>query len=231
MVKLALSWSRISDYRQCPGKFKLKYIDKAPNFQMKDEDKSIHLVRGQNVHKQFDDYVLAKLAGQIPNPTMPEVIATIPLVDKIMENYNVFPENQIAIDENFNRVEWFSKQAYFRVIYDLIGFGKDLLLVDYKTGKFNDYSGSMNELGQLHMAAVIGMAIWPEYKQSSSIYVYVDHKKTIPCIFNRKESLDHMKKTLIKEHELINADTEFKMKKNKFCIWCDATPEQCSHKR
>jgi hypothetical protein len=198
---------------------------------MKDEDKSPHLVRGGNVHKQLENYVIQKLAGETPNPTMPEVVKTAPLIDRIMDNYNVMPENQIAIDENFRRVSWYDKSAYFRTIIDLIGFGKDLLLGDYKTGKFADYSGSLEELGQLHMSAVVGMALWPEYDECNSLYLYVDHKRTIPCVLNREETFEQMKDNLIKEHELINAEEDFPENRNKYCQWCDATMSQCKHKR
>jgi hypothetical protein len=109
---MALSYSRISDYRQCPLKFRLKYIDKAKNFQLKDEDKSPALVRGGNIHKQLDRYVIAKLTGHLFQPTLPEVISTAPLIDQIMDNYNVLSEQQIAIDENFNQVDWFAKNAW-----------------------------------------------------------------------------------------------------------------------
>lgn len=223
---IALSWSRISDYRQCPKKFNLKYIEKAQNFKIEDKDKSVHLVRGGNVHSQLESYVVKKLKGEIPNVTMPEVIGVTPLIDNIMANYNVLPENQIAIDENFKSVDWYSKAAWFRVIYDLIGFGKSLLLVDWKTGKFNDYGGSMDELGQLHLSALVGMALWPDYDQCDTTYVFVDHKKTISCKFDHND-LEPMREKLIKEHRLINEEQEFKAKKNQFCRWCAATREQC----
>jgi CRISPR/Cas system-associated exonuclease Cas4 (RecB family) len=223
---IALSWSRISDYRQCPHKFDLKYIQKVPNFQMKEEEKSPHLVRGGNVHKQLENYVVKKLKGEIPNVTMPEVLGTIPLIDNIMSNYNVIPENQIAIDENFKITDWYSKTAYFRVIYDLIGFGKSLLLVDYKTGKLSDYSGSMDELGQLHFSALIGMSLWPEYDRCDTVYLYVDHKKPVKISFDRSD-LEPMKEKLIEEHRLINEEQEFKPTRNQFCKWCDSTRQQC----
>ena len=225
-MTIALSWSRISDYRQCPAKFKLKYIDKASNFQMKDEDKSPALVRGSNIHKQLESYVQQKLNGNPPNVTLPEVLGTIPIIDKIMENYTVMPEKQIAIDVDFNEVSWYSKQAYFRVIYDLIGFGNDLLFIDYKTGKFTDYSGNINNLGQLHMAALVGMALWPDYEQCNSIYLYVDHKKNIPCKVQRSD-FDHMKEQLQREHMEINEEDVFAPKKNQYCRWCPSTTLQC----
>ena len=228
---MALSWSRINDFRQCPHKFFLKYIEKAPNFMMKDEDKSPHLVRGNNVHKQLEVYVVKKLKNEPVTPTMPEVINTIPLIDRIMANYNVRPESQIAVNDKFEEVSWYSKDAWFRVIYDLIGFGQDLLLGDYKTGKLTDYSGSVNELGQLHMSAVIGMALFPEFEVCNPLYIYVDHKQVIPCVLNRKETFELMKKNLIEEHGKINAEKDFNPKKNQFCGWCSALKEQCKYSK
>lgn len=225
---IALSYSRISDYRQCPHKFNLKYLEKAPNFQLKDSDKSPALVRGGNIHKSLELYVRNKLAGLPNDIIMPEVVKTAPLIDMIMDSYNVSPEKQIAIDSNFNEVSWYSKDAYFRVILDLIGWGPDLLLGDYKTGKLTDYTGTMVELGQLHMSAIVGFSLWPEYEVCSSVYIYVDHKKTIPVKFNRSD-LDKMKEKLVIEHNMINADVVFQEKKNPYCKWCEATKPQCKH--
>jgi CRISPR/Cas system-associated exonuclease Cas4 (RecB family) len=220
----------MSDYRQCPLKFKGKYIEKWPNMMIKDEDKSVHLVRGGNVHKQLEKYVINKLKGEPSDVTMPEVIGVIPLIDNIMANYQVTPERQIAIDENFKLVDWFSKDAWFRVIYDLIGFGKSLLLADYKTGKFADYGGSMEEPGQLHMSALVGMSLWPEFEQCDTVYIFVDHKKTIPIKFN-KSDVEPMKEKLIEEHAIINNDKEFKATKNQYCKWCQATRQQCTNSK
>lgn len=225
---IALSYSRISDYRQCPHKFDMKYLTKEPNFQMEDEDKSPALVRGGNIHKSLERYVRNKLAGLPNDVTSPEVMRTAPLIDMIMESYNVSPEKQIAIDSNFKEVSWYSKDAYFRVILDLIGWGPDLLLGDYKTGKMTDYTGSMDVLGQLHMSAIVGFSLWPEYESCSSVYIYVDHKKPILVKFKRTD-LDQMKERLIIEHDMINADVVFQEKKNQYCRWCEATRQQCKH--
>ena len=55
-MAIALSWSRLSDYLQCPLKFKLKYLTK--EFPPEDFEKSVHLVKGAQYHKQLEDYVL-----------------------------------------------------------------------------------------------------------------------------------------------------------------------------
>lgn len=225
---IALSWSRVSDYRLCPRKFKGKYIEKWPNMMLKDEDKSPALVRGGNIHKALEMYVKAKLKGEQLPFLIPEVMKTAPLIDGIMSQYNVNTERQIAIDENFKEVSWYDKKVYFRAIMDLIGFGPNLLLGDYKTGKLADYEGSIDCLGQLHMSALVGMTLWPDYDECLCLYIYVDHKKTVPAKFSREE-LPIMKEKLMEEHALINADQNFLATKNRYCHFCEAVKEQCEY--
>lgn len=229
---IALSYSRISDFRQCPLKFKLKYLDKEPEFKM--EEKSVHLVRGENVHRELENYVVKKRAGEqgIPASSLPEVESAKKLIDGLMSIYDVHPEHKVAINDKFEQVDWFAKSAWFRAIFDLVGFnrqGTDLLLGDYKTGKFTDYSGTDKVLGQLHLSAIVGDALW-NFSQVNTVYIYVDHKKTIKESFT-SEHLHDLREVLVREHELINAETAFKATPNAFCGWCDSTKRLCPHSR
>lgn len=85
----------------------------------------------------------------------------------------------------------------------------------------------MDSLGQLHFAALVGMALMPKFDKCSSIYLYVDHKKTISCNVTR-DDFNYMQDKLIQEHESINAEEAFNPTKNKFCHFCEATNKQCS---
>ncbi len=235
---IALSWSRISDWRQCPGKFRLKYVEKVAN--MQGESDNVHLIRGRNVHKTLENYVIDKNNGILSDfCSLTEVERTKPLIDKIARQYIIHPEKQIAIDSNFEPVDWFSKDAWFRVIFDLIGWEKNipgangdkLFFGDYKTGKFAEYRGSMDEPGQLHYAALVGMSVWSQFKESTAVYIYVDHKRTIPLTINM-EQRNILEEKLVNEHDEINEDIDagnFPFKKNEYCKWCDATKEQCKH--
>ena len=229
---IALSWSRISDYRQCPHKFRGKYIDKWSNMILKDEDKSPALVRGGNVHKQLEKVLVYKLMNMDLSKEvfLPEVTACVPLIDGLIANYSMRGELQVAVNDKFQQVSWYDKQAYFRVVYDMIGKCNDLLLGDWKTGRFTDYTGTMKELGQLHMAAVIGMQIYPEFDECSSVYLYVDHRRPIKCMVS-KDDIPQMRDNLMAEHLAINEDKQFDPKKNKYCGYCDATTLQCSFKK
>ena len=231
---MALSHSRLSDFNQCPRKFYLKYIDKAANFQMKQEDKSIHLVRGDNVHKALEAYLVKRKSGEqnVPESSLAEVQQTRPLIDQYIKTFgidNVHPEAQISIDDEWNRVEWFAKNSYLRAILDLICLAPTVAVIaDYKTGKFKDYAPD-NGMGQLEMSSAIALSIF-EVKEVKTIYLYVDHKKTIQKQYTQADKsklVDHF----TAEHDKVNSESNFDPKSNQFCSYCEATKAQCPSSR
>lgn len=226
---IALSFSRMSDYRQCPYKYKLKYIEKRPEF--KPDKKNVYLVRGDNIHKMLEKYVVMRRSGKtdIPPSSIQEVERTRPLIDNLMTLFDIYPEHKIAINDRFEQVDWFASDAWFRVIIDMLGFGKDLLLGDYKTGKIYDYMHSDGNLGQLHLTALVGMSLWPEFYRTQAMYIYVDHKQVVKAEVNR-DDLEGMRESLQAEHAAINDDNTFVAIKNQYCKWCDATRELCEYK-
>lgn len=233
-MTIALSWSRLSDYNQCPLKFKLKYIDKPANFK-EDFDKSPHLVRGSNVHKKLEDYVVQKTSDgqlEVKITSLPEVEATKPFVDRYIDNYDVvIPETQIAINKDWQRVEWFSRDAYYRAIFDLIAIRKsDVSIIDYKTGKIRDYDGGPSGKGQLHLSAAISFHLWDDVPEVNTVYAYVDHKQTMPLSFKRDQAQE-LREHFDAEHAKVNADKEFRPQVNEFCKWCPATRAQCPYSR
>lgn len=231
--KYALSHSRLSDYNQCPLKFRLKYIDKASNFKEDDANKSVHLVRGSNVHKALENYVVKKNAGEqgIRESSLPEVESTKPFIDKVYSSYpKVYPELQISVNQNWNTVEWFSKDSYYRAIFDLIALKPGFAFVgDYKTGKFTDYTPN-NGYGQLELSSAIALSIWPEADQVDVSYIYVDHRKIVTKTYTQNDK-ERLVNHFIGEHEKVNSDEEFKPKTNEFCKWCQATKDQCPYSR
>ena len=226
-MAIALSHSRLSTYQQCPRKFKLQFLDKA----FPDEGKSVHLVRGDNVHKALEAYVIQRLSGMPGmNTGLPEVENTKPLIEKLFATYDsVHPESQVSVNEKFEKVDWFSKDSYYRAIIDFLGLRKEeAIAVDWKTGKVRDYDD--NGGGQLHMTSTIVLSIFPEIKKVTTVYVFVDPKKTSKIDVDRSELpklLDHFHG----EHRKVNADTEFNPKTNEFCKFCPATKSQCPYSR
>lgn len=231
---IALSWSRLSDYHQCPLKFKLKYLEKHHLFK-EESTTSPHLVRGSNVHKALENYVIQSTSNgelEVKITSLPEVEATKPFVDRFLTNYTtVIPETQIAINRNWERVEWFSKDAYYRAILDLIALRpSDVAIIDYKTGKMRDYDDGPSGKGQLHLSGAISLHLWPDIPEVSTTYAYVDHRQTITKKFtqaDRQELREHFDE----EHNRVNSDTKFRPTVNEFCKWCPATRDMCPYSR
>lgn len=231
---IALSWSRLSDYHQCPLKFKLKYLEKHHLFK-EESTSSPHLVRGSNVHKALENYVIQSTSNgelEVKITSLPEVEATKPFVDRFLTNYTtVIPETQIAINRNWERVEWFSRDAYYRAILDLIALRpSDVAIIDYKTGKMRDYDGGPSGKGQLHLSGAISLHLWPDIPEVSTTYAYVDHRQTITKKFtqaDRQELREHFDE----EHNRVNSDTKFRPTVNEFCKWCPATRDMCPYSR
>lgn len=233
-TRMALSHSRLSDFNQCPRKFYLKYIEKAQNFQMKQEDKSIHLVRGDNVHKALEGYLVKRKCGEsnIPDSSLPEVQQTRPLIEQYIRAFgidNVHPEAQISIDDQWRRVEWFAKDSYYRAILDLICLAPTVAVIgDYKTGKFKDYAPA-NGMGQLELSSAIALSIF-EIQEVKTIYFFVDHKKTIQKHYTQADKnklVDHF----TNEHDKVNGEKKFDPTRNEFCSYCEATKAQCPNSR
>lgn len=234
MSRLALSHSRLSDFNQCPLKFKLKYIDKAENFAIDDSNKSIHLVRGQNVHKALENYLIKRKAGQsadsLKSNNLKEVNDTIPLIEQYIEFFgldNMHPEKQICIKDDWTEDSWFSKAAYYRGIFDLIGISPNVAFIgDYKTGKFTDYT-PQNGMGQLELSSAIALSIFDVEKVDNS-YLYVDHKKVVSKTYTQADRI-RLVEHFEAEHLKVNEEADFDPCKNQYCRWCEATKDQCQY--
>jgi hypothetical protein len=229
--RMALSHSRLSDFNQCPKKFWHKYIDKTPNF--KEEGTSPHLVRGSNVHKQLENYIIKKAAGEegIRASTLPEVEVAKPLVDSLFVSYQtVMPEAQISINNDWKQVEWFSKDSYYRAILDVIAIrSDDVFIGDFKTGKFTAYTPASG-YGQLELSAAIALNLWPNVKTINNMYIYVDHKKVIKKVYTQDDK-PRLVEWFQKEHAKVNAEENFDPTPNEWCRWCAATKLQCPYSR
>jgi hypothetical protein len=228
---MALSHSRLSDFNQCPKKFWHKYIAKTASF--KEEGTSPHLVRGTNVHKQLENYIIKKSAGEegIRSSSLQEVENAKPMIDALFTSYSsVLPEAQVSIDNQWKQVEWFSKDSYYRAILDMIAIREsDIIIGDFKTGKYVEYTPSTG-YGQLELSSAIALSIWPDIPVVHNAYIYVDHKKTIKKTYAQADK-PRLVEWFQQEHAKVNAETNFDPKVNEFCKWCPATKLQCPYSR
>lgn len=233
-MAIALSYSRLSDYESCPRKFKAKYITKT----YPDDSDNPYFIRGSRVHKELE-LAVAHLSGKMENidiDALPESLQTVevkaalPIIKSIVSNSTeIYTEQQISVDSNFRKVDWFSKSSYYRAIFDLTAInGSSALLVDWKTGKVREYDAKPT--GQLHLSAGILMSIKPSVEVVTCAYMFVDQKQTIKQEFTR-DNLQSIIEPFVEAYETVNSDTEFEPKANEHCFFCNINPEECEVKR
>ena len=223
---IALSWSRLSTYKQCPLKFHLQFISKS----FKEEEKSIHLIKGEQLHKQLEDYVIAKNGGAaMPLGFSPEVRETLPYVDKLFSLYEqVHPEAQIACTADWKPTEWFSKDAGWRAIWDVVGLSPQTCFIgDYKSGRIYPYGDGY---GQLHLSAVIALERFDTVPVVNAAYIYIEHRKVTPIRVTRKE-LPQVQDHFDKEFEKVQMEKNWDPTPNEYCKYCQATRAQCKFSR
>lgn len=235
---LALSWSRLSSFQQCPRKFHLQFISKS----FKEEEKSIHLIKGEQLHKQLEDYVNAKNGAMaMPLGFSPEVKETLPYVDKLYSIYgNVYPEAQIACTPQWKPAEWFGKDVGWRAIWDVTGVKPGVCYIgDYKSGKIYPYGDTF---GQLHLSAVIALNRFQDVPEVTAAYIYIEHKKIMPIKVVRSGNqvdsngkpvpvLAQVQDHFDKEFEKVQMEKNFDPIPNEFCKYCQATKGQCQFSR
>jgi CRISPR/Cas system-associated exonuclease Cas4 (RecB family) len=215
---IALSYSRLSDYEQCPLKFKSKYITK----DYPDDSNNPAFAKGTAIHKQLEEYILAKKSEK-DKPLMGQHAKNVvPMIDRLFENCTlVMAEKQLAVDLNWNQTDWFSKPdvVKYRAIIDMIAFydSNTVLIADFKSGKFRDYSES--ETSQLNLTAAMIFSLYPDVNKVTSIYLYVEHKQTVKVEFVRSQ-LDELKEPFDRMYNVVQSDEVFAHKKNQYCAWC-----------
>lgn len=236
---IALSWSRLNTYMECPRKFSLAYITKS--FPPENE-KSIHLIKGEQLHKQMEDYVIAKRGdGVMPLGFSPEVRQSLPYVDKLFAIYDeVYPEAQVAFTVDWQPTEWFGRDVAWRGIWDVIGLKNTRCFIgDWKSGKIYPYGEGF---GQLHLSALMAMMKWKDVPMVDCAYVYLEHKQVTSVKVAREVGLTYpdgrpvptvqeVKTYFEQKFEKVQTEKAWEPTPNENCKWCPATRAQCKFSR
>ena len=236
---IALSWSRLSTFMQCRRKFYLQFISKS----FREEEKSVHLIKGAELHKQLEDYVLAR-QGQAVMPIgfSPSVQSALPWVDRLFTLYeSIHAEAQLAATITWSPTEWFAKDTAWRSIWDITGLQpKTCFIGDYKSGKVYPLALAP---GQLHLSALMGLHRFQDVPEVTAAYVYIEHQKVDPIRVTRNPSGDldsrgrpvpHMAEvqTYFESwFEKVQLEKNFDPTANDNCKYCQATRAQCPSSR
>ena len=155
----AWSYSRYSDYDQCPLRFKLKHIDKIP------EPASAAMVRGREIHKEGEMYLLKK---GLLTPAL-EKFKT--LLSELAALPHVSPEMKAGFTRAWCKTGYFAKDIWLRAVFDVfVPYEDDTgLIIDFKTGK--KYATNHD---QVELFALTAMCHAPNLKSVETRLWYLD---------------------------------------------------------
>jgi len=238
MKKPAYSWSALETYfggpthGGCPRAYRLIRIDKIPRAD------SEPLLIGQNCHKLAADYLtrLVKTgqttdwefaAGLLTPSTHPDVAE---IFRRFYENFILPPienpgiEKQLAFNRAWEPVEWFAKDAFFRMILDFtFTQGGLACIIDHKTNRAVIEIDPQNIPLQLKIYAWGALrAIFPKAQEVllrlNFLRYGVDRE-----ILLTPDSLATVPQELEEKISFIEADSKHAPTPGSFCGWCGVT--------
>jgi len=222
-VESAWSFSRYSDYKQCPLKYASKHLLKVK------EPGSAAMDRGIAIHKMAEDFTTGKLK-KLPaelNAFAPEFKRLAKLHAKKPDVVSV--EGEWAFNRDWAVVPWFGgPQVYARIKLDLFEFKDTDIgeITDHKTGKYSEFNNE-TYAEQLQLYALAAFKFHPQLAVARPRILYVDHgieyrTDTDGTMLEYTRAKDE--RTLVKLWEKkvlpMLKDTRFAPTANDKCHWC-----------
>jgi hypothetical protein len=216
---VAWSFSRLNNYRKCPFRAKLVYLDKVA------EPEGPALVGGHEAHTQAEEFVTKKLK------TLPDRLKLFKKEFTHLLKQEVKTEAQWAFDSQWRPVEWFSKDCWVRVVVDAFyiadkaphattkkavgpGSCSMLKIVDYKTGKVREESRE-----QLSLYALAAFSKYPLIDEVEAEFWYLDQGELVKLVYFRKDVPALQKEWAAKVVPMMG-DRFFAPRPGDYCRWC-----------
>jgi len=164
----AWSYSRLSDYEECPLKAKCKHLDKIA------EPGGEALERGKRIHTLAEQYTMRRLTE------LPPELANFPEeFGGLRARKDVECERQLAVNRNWQPCGWFGADAWLRIVVDVTYAGATpdepgRVVVDHKTGKIRVENAS-----QLDLYGLVMFAYYPGIKRVDSALWYLDQGEIV----------------------------------------------------
>jgi len=207
------SYSRLSAYQQCPQKVKFKVIDKLP------DPPGAAAERGTYWHSVLEHFVgPGKVELPEPAPGAPALELFRPQLLELREKEPKL-ELQVAFNQLWQPTEFFAKDAWARMVFDVQYYDEPNLTVntiDYKTGKV-----SATHANQLDLYAAVGFLIHPQAKFSNTENWYLDigpgaKLKRVMA----KAASQHVLKRWENIAKEMSMDVAFIPRPGQHCKWC-----------
>lgn len=225
MIKSALkltswSFSRYSDYKQCPAKAKFKHIDKLK------EPPNKAMLRGLAIHGMAEDFIKGTVRR------LPEELATFSDDLLLLREWYGTHEGSVLVEESWaftrewDATEWSNwSECYLRVKTDVAFYDNaaktKLTIVDWKTGRQRPEKEA-DYVEQLELYVLSALKLLPNVVEVRPWLAYVDSGSIYPdstTVYTR-EDLTNL--TTIWERRItpMMEDTVFPPNPGNACTWC-----------
>lgn len=172
----AWSYSRYSDYKSCPLRFKLKYIDK------RKEPGSPAMQRGGDLHKEGENYLKTPKKPRKP----PEAYRHFKEEMTQLHGLKPLVECQWGFTNKWTpSTGWFGGDTWLRIICDVVVKYDDntVDLIDFKTGRKYDTNEE-----QVELFSGGAFMMWPEVTSVQTRLWYLDQPTDNEVIRNYTRS-------------------------------------------
>jgi hypothetical protein len=205
---MAWSHSRINDFKSCPKMLYHKALLKDVPFV-----ETPQMREGNRIHKAFE-YRVRDAVPFTGNDVKYERIAQA----IIGAAGNVLCENKITLDPGLAPTGWFAKDAYCRVIVDVMKINGEVgFMGDYKTGKikFDEH--------QLKLFAAAGFQAFPGVNKWTTAYIWTEHNLIDPAVYTRDQLPQMWAELLVEPTKMQEAFVmnHWPAKPGRQCRWCD----------
>jgi putative RecB family exonuclease len=224
-VVQAKSWSfsRYSDYQQCPLRFRLRHLDKLA------EPSGPALAHGAAVHELAEKYIKGALPEAVPG----ELEAFADLFRLLRAQYaqpgsGVYVEDSWCFTRDWARVNW---DDWDRVAVRLkldCAWHEDpetLIIADWKTGRWKAGQAMQYE-EQLSLYALGALLVEPQVKVVKPRLVYLDpteariYPPEATAMNYTRKDLEPLKKAWMRRATPLLSDTIFAPTPNQWCNFC-----------
>ena len=160
--KFAWSHSAMETYLTCPRKYWAEKVAKLVPY-----SESSQAAYGKIVHKAFEDRLMK-------GKTLPmDLTHHEPVMKKLADAPGKgFPEQQLALNHDFQPTGWFDKDCHVRGIIDYVKInGKHAIIVDHKTGKVKD------GFDQIDLMFIMICIFNPQVETATGMFYWTQGKK------------------------------------------------------
>lgn len=212
------SYSRYSDWRQCPLKAKLKHIDKLK------EPGNAAMERGNQIHKDAEAFI----KGTLPK-LPPELVLfkdEFAMLKKLYKKKSLpmIVEDNWAFKNDWTETQWNDwVGCWVRIKLDCAHYLSEgyMVVTDWKSGKPNDYK-TLEYMEQLELYALSALLLHEHIEHVQVRIGWTDVGQMYPAeplVYTRADMPKLLKSWNARVKPMM-ADTKFVPKPNSMCKWC-----------